>query len=65
MRGLEYLSEVHGLVRVRKDEGVLKLHHPSRIPQVNGDTQVMLLRRIPVLGHQEIVLAVRCDEKDA
>jgi hypothetical protein len=33
--------------------------------QVEGDTQAVLLRRKPVLGHQEIVLAVRCDEKDA
>jgi hypothetical protein len=33
--------------------------------QVEGETQAVLLRRKPVLGYQEIVLAVRCDEKDA
>jgi hypothetical protein len=65
MRGLEYLSEVHGLVRVRKDEGTLVLRHPPRMTQVEGDTQAVLLRRKPVLGYQEIVLAVRCDKKDA
>jgi hypothetical protein len=31
VRRLEYLSEVRGLVRVRKDEGALVLHHPPRM----------------------------------
>ena len=65
MRGLEYLSEVHGLVRVRKDEGTLVLRHPPRMTQVEGDTQAVLLRRKPVLGDQEMVLTVRYDEEDA
>ena len=65
MRGLEYLSEVHGLVRVRTDEGTLALRHPPRMAQVEGDTQPVLRRRKPVLGRQEMVLAVRGDEKDA
>jgi len=65
VRRLEYLSEVRGLVRVRKDEGTLVLRHPPRMAQVEGETQAVLLRRNPVLGHQEIVLAVRGDEKDA
>ena len=30
-----------------------------------GNAQAVLLRREPVLGHQEIVLAVRNDQKDA
>jgi hypothetical protein len=36
-------------------------HHPPRVAQVEGDAQTVLLRRDPMLGHQEIVLAVRCD----
>ena len=65
MRGLEYWSEVRGLVRVRKDEWTLMLRHPPRMAQVEGNTQAVLLRRKPMLGDQEIMLAVRCDEKDA
>jgi hypothetical protein len=53
VRRLEYLSEVRALVRVRKDEGTLVLRHPPRMAQVEGDTQAVLLRRKPVLGHQE------------
>jgi hypothetical protein len=41
------------------------LHHPPRMAQVEGDSQVVLLRREPVPGHQEMVLAVRRDQEDA
>jgi hypothetical protein len=64
-RRLEYLSEVRGVVRVREDQGALVLRHPPRMAQVDGDTQAVLLRWKPVLSHQEMVLAVRCDEEDA
>jgi len=59
------LSEVRGLVRVRNNAGVLVLYHPPRRPEVQGNAQAVLLRRESVLGHQEIVLAVRGDQKDA
>ena len=59
------MSEVRGLVRVRNNAGVLVLYHPPRRPEVQGNAQAVLLRRESVLGHQEIVLAVRGDQKDA
>ena len=62
---IEYLPEVRGLVRVRNNAGTLVLYHPPRRPEVQGNAQAVLLRREPVLGHQEIVLAVRGDQKDA
>jgi hypothetical protein len=65
MRRLEYLSEVRGFVRVRHNSGTLVLYNPAWRPEVQGNVQAVLLRRESVLGHQESVLAVRCDQKDA
>ena len=65
VRRLEYLSEVRGFVRVRNHSGALVLYHPPRRPEVQGDAQAVLLRREPVLGDQEMVLTIRCDEEDA
>ena len=45
VRRLEYLPDIGNLVRVRKDRGALVLRHPSRMTQVDGDAQTMLLRR--------------------
>jgi hypothetical protein len=65
VRRLKYLPEVRGFVRVRDNSRALVLYDSPRRPEVQGNAQAVLLRREPVLGHQEIVLAVRCDQEDA
>src|SRR5262245_48002722 len=63
-RRLQDLPKVWGLVRVRNDSGALVLHHPPRRPEGEGNTQAVLLRRKPMLGYQEIVLAVRRGQEE-
>lgn len=39
--------------------------HPPRMGEVDGNAPAMLLRRKPVLGDQEMMLTIRCHEKEA
>src|SRR5919197_1874142 len=64
-RGLEDLAKIRRLVRIREDQGTLVPHHLSWGTKVDGNAQAVLLRRKPVLGDQEIIVTVWCDEEDA
>ena len=64
-RCLEDLAKIRRLIRIRENHGTLFMHHLSWVTKVDGNAQAVLLRRKPLLGDQEIILTVWCDEEDA
>ena len=49
-RGREDRAKIRRLVRIREDHGTLVPHHLSWVTKVDGNAQVVLLRRKPMLS---------------
>jgi hypothetical protein len=70
--GPKSAQPIHAVLRVCRKLGASSVFartkgrcHLPRMAQVDGNAQAMLLMRQPVLGYQEMMVTIRCHEKEA